>query len=84
MRIGIVGTGTMGAGIAQVAALAGHDVFIYDAQAEAGQQALLRIDQNLRKEIEKGRLSSSVLATTLQHLCKVDQLDKLSACDWII
>lgn len=84
MKIGIVGTGTMGTGIAQVAAQAGHQVFLYDAQVQVGQQALARIDQNLQKDQEKGRLNSSQAASILQRIAWVDHLDKLRPCDWVI
>lgn len=84
MKIGIVGTGTMGTGIAQVAAQAGHEVFLYDAQMQIGQQALAKIDQSLKKEQEKGRLNRSQASAILQRIARVDQLDKLRPCDWII
>lgn len=84
MKIGIVGTGTMGTGIAQVAAQAGHQVFLYDAQVQVGQQALARIDQNLQKDQEKGRLNSNQAASILQRIAWVDHLDKLRPCDWVI
>lgn len=84
MKIGIVGTGTMGAGIAQVAAQAGHEVFLYDAQPQIGQQALARIDQSLQKEVEKGRSSPTAVMATMQRIAWVDQLEKFRSCDWVI
>lgn len=84
MKIGIVGAGTMGSGIAQVAAQAGHEVFLYDAQIQTGQQALARIDQNLQKELGKGRLNSNQVTSILQRIAWIDHLEKLRPCDWVI
>ena len=84
MNIGIVGTGSLGAGIAQVAAQAGHEVFLYDAQPQVGQQALARIDQSLQKEVEKGRSKAGAVMATLQRIAWVDQLEKFRPCDWVI
>ena len=57
--IGIVGSGAMGSGIAQVAAMAGHRVFVFDTNTEA----LVRVDANLGKTLlkleEKGKLESA-------------------------
>lgn len=74
----------MGAGIAQVAAQVGHEVFLYDAQPQVGQQALARIDQGLLKEVEKGRSSPSAVMATMQRIAWVDQLEKFRPCDWVI
>ena len=40
IKVGVIGTGSMGAGIAQVAATAGHEVFLYDANSKALERAL--------------------------------------------
>ena len=51
--IGIVGTGTMGMGIAQVAASAGHLVFLYDARPGIAQLAIEQIGDSLKKQVVK-------------------------------
>ncbi|UOR06580.1 3-hydroxyacyl-CoA dehydrogenase NAD-binding domain-containing protein [Hymenobacter aerilatus] len=56
MTIGIIGSGAMGAGIAQVAATAGHTVWLLDQNQAALQQAAQRIRQSLDKLAEKGKL----------------------------
>ncbi|MBO3270916.1 3-hydroxyacyl-CoA dehydrogenase NAD-binding domain-containing protein [Hymenobacter defluvii] len=58
MTIGIIGSGAMGAGIAQVAATAGHPVWLLDQNQTALQQAAQRIRQSLDKLAEKGKLTA--------------------------
>ncbi|MCK4337259.1 MAG: 3-hydroxybutyryl-CoA dehydrogenase, partial [Candidatus Aminicenantes bacterium] len=55
-KIGIVGSGTMGMGIAQTAAVSGFDVVLEDVGDEYLQRALKTIDKSLSKLIEKGRI----------------------------
>jgi 3-hydroxybutyryl-CoA dehydrogenase len=54
--VGVLGAGTMGAGIAQVAAAAGHSVTVVDANAEAVERARTLLSGSLAREVEKGRL----------------------------
>jgi len=55
-RIGVVGAGTMGTGIAQVVAAAGFDVVLHDVEEELLKKSLTRIDKGLAKLIEKGKI----------------------------
>lgn len=54
--IGVIGAGTMGGGIAQVAAAAGHPVRLFDTQAAASERALGRIGAALERRVAKGRM----------------------------
>ena len=56
-RIGVVGAGTMGAGIAQIAALGRIDVRLHDPVAEALEQGLSKVRQGLDKGAKRGRWS---------------------------
>lgn len=56
--IGIVGAGTMGQGIAQVAATAGYDVILFDLQNNIVEKALNIISQNIDKGVEKGKIEA--------------------------
>lgn len=58
-RIGIVGSGAMGSGIAQVAALAGHEVCLYDNNPKALRRAREKLEYFLQRLAEKGNLSAS-------------------------
>ncbi len=55
-KIGIIGAGTMGTGIAQVAATAGFDVLLHDVEEDFLQKSLARLDKSLSKLIEKGKI----------------------------
>jgi len=55
--IGVVGAGTMGNGIAQVAARAGYDVILHDVQEEFIQRGLAAIDKSLQRDVQKERLT---------------------------
>src|SRR5439155_11966559 len=69
--IGVVGAGTMGAGIAQVAAAAGHPVKLLDLRAGAAQAAIEQIATSLAGLVDKGRLSAEARAATLARLSAV-------------
>jgi len=55
-KVGIIGSGTMGSGIAQVAATAGCDVKVYDAKAEALETAKSSLERIMSRLVEKGRI----------------------------
>lgn len=56
-RVGVVGAGAMGTGIAQVAAAAGHQVVLGDAAEGAAQRAQAHVARSMEREVEKGRMS---------------------------
>ena len=59
-EIGIIGSGAMGAGIAQVAAAAGHQVFVYDNNQAALDKAKSNLQSTLNKLVEKQKLTEQV------------------------
>ncbi|HSA22008.1 MAG TPA: 3-hydroxyacyl-CoA dehydrogenase NAD-binding domain-containing protein, partial [Myxococcota bacterium] len=80
-RIGVIGAGQMGAGIAQVAAGAGIEVFLNDVNDELISRGLQGIHHALEKQVQKGKLESAQAeamrkrlhkACTLADLCQVD------------
>lgn len=68
MKVGIVGAGVMGRGIAQVSAMAGHTVVLFDVKQEVLQAAEKAINNNLSKAIELGKMSELVKEETLTRL----------------
>ena len=82
--IGIVGTGTMGMGIAQVAASAGHLVFLYDARPGIAQLAIEQIGDSLKKQVVKGRLEHAAQELIVQYLTPIDHLQVLAKVDLVI
>lgn len=82
-RVAVIGAGTMGRGIAQVAAQAGHPVLLYDPYPQALQQALSAIGDDLRKAARGGRLSGPV-EEVLGRLQTTGELERCAEAEWVI
>jgi 3-hydroxybutyryl-CoA dehydrogenase len=82
--IGIIGSGTMGSGIAQVFAQAGHPVLLHDVSPAALDRARAGIDRSLAKFVEKGKLSAADRDAALGRLTPATSLDALSAADYVV
>ncbi len=83
-HIGIVGTGAMGRGIAQIAAQAGAQVWMFDMAPEAASVARDAISSTWDKLLEKGKLSSEKVAQCKALLTPCEQLSDLKHCDLIV
>lgn len=83
-RIGVVGAGQMGNGIAHVMALAGYDVLLNDINGEALEAALVRIDKNIGRQVQKGAVSEEEKADALARISTTVELTDLGPCDLII
>lgn len=77
--VGVAGAGTMGQGIAQVCALSGFDVLIFDVGADAAKKSIASIDASLQKSIDKGKLSDEAKANALSRIKVCENLDGLKA-----
>ncbi len=84
MKIGIIGSGAMGSGIAQVVATAGHDVKLYDAHPDATKRAHENIRVTLRRLAEKGKLSLIEAGDIANRIDMVERLEGLGDCGLII
>lgn len=84
MIVGIVGAGAMGAGIAQVAAMSGAEVRIFDKSQEAKTKALQNIQSSIHKFVEKGKITASEGSATVGRIYLCEKLETLSECDMII
>lgn len=83
-RVGVVGCGLMGAGIAQAAAVAGFAVRVRDTQEAALARGRQEIERSLGRFVEKGQLAPGDRDAALSRLEFVRGLDDLRACDLII
>lgn len=72
--IGVIGAGTMGAGIAQVAAKAGHPVLLYDAFDGAAQRGLEGIAKGLGKLVSRGKMAQGDVDALLGRITLIDSL----------
>jgi 3-hydroxybutyryl-CoA dehydrogenase len=82
--IGVIGSGAMGAGIAQVAASAGHPVYIYDTNSDQLAKAEQNLQATLQKLVEKNKLTETEADTTKQRIRYVSSLKGFVACKLVI
>ena len=78
-RVLVVGAGTMGSGIAQVASRAGYRTEVFDVAAGAAQRALDRIADSLSRAVEKGRCTAQEREESLARLAVASDLDAAAA-----
>ncbi len=79
-NVGVIGAGAMGSGIAQVAATAGHPVFIVDAFEGAAQRACTRITEGLRKRAAQGKLDPAEAEAIAGRIFPCDSAEALPEC----
>lgn len=84
MNIGIIGAGTMGVGIAQVAATAGCKVVLFDANAPQIDKALTGLEKTLQKLAEKGKISQQKATEIRNNIVKGEVLQDLKDSDLVI
>jgi 3-hydroxybutyryl-CoA dehydrogenase len=84
MNVGVIGSGTMGTGIAQVAASSGCKVKIYDNQQHALEKCKKSIDGSLGKMLEKGKISQDEAEQLMSRISFVGDLKELNDSDLII
>jgi 3-hydroxybutyryl-CoA dehydrogenase len=83
-RVGVVGAGTMGVGIAQVAALGGFETVIYDADPRALDSGEEKLGDDLAKGESRGRWSEAESEAALARLGHAHELSGLSGCELVI
>jgi len=83
-KIGIIGTGTMGHGIAQISACSGFDVLLKDLNEERTKKGLGMIEKNWARLLEKGKVPADQIETAKKKLVLCNTLQDLADCDLII
>ena len=83
-KIGVIGAGQMGNGIAHVAALAGFDVVLLDVSAEQVKAALAVIDKNLTRQVAKGKIADDARLATLARIVPATEYQAFAECDLVI
>ena len=83
-KVGIIGAGFMGAGIATVAARAGIEVALLDRDAESAAKGKATVEASLQKEVSRGRLAEADKAATLDRIAAGADFSALADADLVI
>jgi 3-hydroxybutyryl-CoA dehydrogenase len=83
-RVGIVGSGIMGSGIAEVAAKTGHDVVLRSRKQESADAMVAGLEKSLAKQVERGKLSEEDRDATVARVSATSDLADLKDCDLVI
>ena len=83
-KVGVIGAGQMGSGIAQVCALANMDVKLNDISPDRIKQALATINGNLARQVSKQTISEEQRQAALKRIVPAEKLDDLGDCDLVI
>lgn len=84
MKVGIIGAGTMGMGIAQVAAQAGHAVVLYDGRPDVVMQALQGLRATMDKLVAKGKLDAREAEATVARIAPARALADMAPCKLVV
>ena len=83
-KIGVIGAGTMGNGIAHVSALSGFHTVLMDIKDEFVQRGFDTIQKNMHRQVKKEKISQSELEASMNRITLSTDYNQLSACDLII
>ena len=83
-RVGVVGAGTMGNGIAHVFARSGFEVVLCDVEQRFLDRGFDTISKNLDREVSKGKITADDKAASLKRITSVVERAKLGACDFVV
>jgi 3-hydroxybutyryl-CoA dehydrogenase len=82
--IGVIGAGTMGSGIAQLAASFGHKVILFDANTAVLKQADEKLHKSLDTLVQKGKVTDANAKSTIANIHNASSFDEFAKCDLII
>jgi 3-hydroxybutyryl-CoA dehydrogenase len=83
-RVGIIGSGIMGSGIAEVAAKNGHEVVLRSRQQESADAMLAGLEKSLAKQVERGKLEETAAKEAVARVTATAALEDLKDCDLVI
>src|SRR5207245_10128103 len=83
-RVGILGSGIMGAGLAEVAAKAGFDVVLRSRAQSTADAMVAGLEKSLAKQVDRGKLDAAERDTVLGRVRAVTDLRELAECDLVV
>ncbi len=83
-RVGILGSGIMGSGIAEVAAKTGHEVVLRSRKQETADAMVASLTKSLTKQVERGKLSQEDAEAALARVTATDHIGAVADCDLVI
>src|SRR6202051_5403889 len=83
-KVGVIGSGQMGNGIAHVAALAGFDVGLNDVSADRLKSGMATINGNLSRQVAKKIITEDARKKALQLIVSTETMDGLADCELVI
>ena len=83
-KVGVVGSGIMGSGIAEVAAKAGIEVVLRSRKIQTAEAMIASLEKSLAKQVEKGRLTDDERTAVLGRVSGTEKLADLADCDLVI
>ncbi|CAN5755522.1 3-hydroxybutyryl-CoA dehydrogenase [soil metagenome] len=84
MKVAVAGAGTMGAGIAQACAVAGHEVLLFDTSEAARSRGIAAIKTSLARVVKKGSLSEDRKAAALSNITLIGDLDRFKNAGLVV
>ena len=83
-KIGIIGAGRIGCGIAHVCAVSGFDVYLVDISTEALKRAVSNLTDSLDHQVSKGKISEAIRTAALDRISTGTGIALFSECDLVI
>ncbi|HVX91898.1 MAG TPA: 3-hydroxybutyryl-CoA dehydrogenase [Xanthobacteraceae bacterium] len=83
-KVGVIGAGQMGSGIAHVCALAGYDVLLNDVSLDRIKAGIATVNGNLARQVRSQRISEQDRQAALRRIAPAEQLDAFANCDLVI
>ncbi|HEY7748292.1 MAG TPA: 3-hydroxybutyryl-CoA dehydrogenase [Aestuariivirgaceae bacterium] len=83
-KVGVIGAGQMGNGIAHVCALSGYDVRLNDMSRDRIEAALATVNGNLARQVKSGKINEEQRRAALQRIAPAEKYDDLEDCDLVI
>ncbi len=83
-KIGVIGAGQMGTGIAQVSAMSGFETLLWDVEASSIDKSFGFMQKHLQRGLEKNKWENEFIEKTMNSLSKADSLNDFNDCDLVI